>query len=314
MMTTILVHIVDAFSRHPFSGNPAAVCLLRQPAPEQWMQAVASETNLSETAFLVPDQGTGRERVPTPRDHQAAVPSSGDLEPTFSLRWFTPVAEVELCGHATLASAHVLWETGILAQDEPARFDTLSGLLTATRAGEWIEMDFPATPAEETDIPPGLPEALGLVGRPLFFGATRFDFFLEVGSEATVRGLSPDFKRLRDLGVRGLIVTSRSQGTPDRSDQGYDFVSRFFAPGFGIDEDPVTGSAHCSLGPYWSQKLGKPELVGFQASARGGIVRVKPRGDRVIIAGVAVTTMRGELSAVASNSAFQPTAPEEIGS
>ena len=310
-MTGLSVHIVDAFARHPFSGNPAAVCLLQRPAPEQWMQALANEINLSETAFLVPEQVTAPERAWPVRDGGTASPSPADPEPAFALRWFTPVTEVELCGHATLASAHVLWETGTLGSDQPARFLTMSGPLTATRIGEWIEMDFPATPAEEAELPPGLLQALGLVERPVFFGATRFDYFLEVESEAMLRDLSPDFKRLRELGVRGLIVTSRSHGPAGHPDQSYDFVSRFFAPGFGIDEDPVTGSAHCSLGPYWSRKLGKPELVGFQASARGGIVRVRPRGERVTLAGMAVTIMRGELSGIAAGAAPQPTSAGE---
>ncbi|MCL5735590.1 MAG: PhzF family phenazine biosynthesis protein [Actinobacteria bacterium] len=292
-MTPIIVYIVDAFSDRPFSGNPAGVCILAKAATERWMQALAGEINLSETAFLVPTAQTQK---------------------TFSLRWFTPAAEVELCGHATLASAHILWETGMLGPTEVARFQTLSGLLTASRTGDWIEMDFPATPPQQTPAPSGLSEALGLADDPSFVGLTRFDFFLEVAGESTVRRLSPKFDQLRRLGARGFIVTSRADpdrgpgGVPGKGSSGqtqdYDFVSRFFAPGVGVNEDPVTGSAHCALAPYWSHKLGKAELVAFQASARGGVVRVTPADDRVLIAGQAVTTMRDELMGIATETEF----------
>jgi PhzF family phenazine biosynthesis protein len=227
------------------------------------MQNVAREMNLSETAFLH-RQGDG-----------------------FNLRWFTPSVEVELCGHATLASAHILWETGVLGRGERARFHTRSGLLLAESRGEEIELDFPATPDEPAIAPPGLCEALGVV--PTYTGRTRFDFVLEVESERTVRSLTPDFAKLRALSVRGIIVTSASASAE------YDFVSRFFAPGAGIDEDPVTGSAHCCLGPFWSKRLGKEEFVAYQASARGGRVRVRVAGERVYLGGRAVTVLRGEL-------------------
>lgn len=253
---------VDAFATRPFAGNPAAVCVLTAFPAASWMQDLAREMNLSETAFLRP---------------------AGD---GWELRWFTPEVEVELCGHATLASAHVLWEEGELAA--AARFHTRSGLLTARRRDDWIEMDFPAELAEETALPAGMEAALGQPAR--FAGRNRFDFLVELESEAQVRELRPDFGRLRALTERGVIVTSAS-----RSDS-WDFVSRFFAPSVGIDEDPVTGSAHCCLGPFWSARLGREALVGFQASARGGVVRVTTRGERVLLGGQAVTVMRGELS------------------
>jgi len=254
---------VDAFTAEPFAGNPAAVCVLAHAADKRWMQQVAREMNLSETAFLF-QQGDG-----------------------WSLRWFTPTLEVALCGHATLASAHVLWQDGHLAQGAQARFDTKSGRLTAERKGEWIEMDFPAEPAQPADPPEFLLEALGIAAKVV--GRNRMDYLVEVESEAVVRALQPDFTRLRLLPVRGVIVTARSAG------EGCDFVSRFFAPGAGVDEDPVTGSAHCCLAPYWGAKLGKTEMTGRQVSTRGGVVRVRNAGNRVILAGQAVTVLRGEL-------------------
>lgn len=254
---------VDAFTDKRFAGNPAAVCILSEPAEEAWMQDVAREMNLSETAFLVE------------RDHG------------YNLRWFTPAVEVALCGHATLASAHVLWEERHLDAASEIRFHTKSGLLTARRQGAWIEMNFPAIREEPSPAPPGLLEALGAEAR--YVGRNKFDFFVEMASEAVVRGLKPDHARLRELPVRGVIVTSLASSTD------FDFVSRFFAPGSGIDEDPVTGSAHCCLAPYWAAKLGRAELVGFQASQRGGVVRVRAEGDRVKLAGQAVTVLRGEL-------------------
>jgi PhzF family phenazine biosynthesis protein len=254
---------IDAFTNKAFGGNPAAVCLLPEPREASWMQSVACEMNLSETAYLVRQQDG------------------------FGLRWFTPAVEVELCGHATLASAHFLWEAGHLAPNEQARFHTLSGLLTAERDGDWIVMDFPARELVESSVPEGLLEALGVSAR--FVGRNKFDYLVEVESEEVVRGVQPDFSRLQVVETRGVMVTSRAS-TP-----GYDFVSRFFAPRVGVNEDPVTGSAHCCLAPYWAQQLGKTELVGYQASARGGVVRVSTVGDRVKIAGQAVTVLRGEL-------------------
>lgn len=256
---------VDAFTDRPFAGNPAAVCLLTEPANAEWMQNVAREMNLAETAFIHP---------------------TGD---GFGLRWFTPAVEVELCGHATVASAHVLWETGTLAPDDLARFHTLSGLLTAERTGEWIELDFPARPAEEVDPPEGLAEALG--AKPLFVGRSKYDYLLELPSEEAVRNADPDHRRLAALPVRGVIVTARGSDNP------FHFISRFFAPGSGIDEDPVTGSAHCTLGPYWRERLGQDEFLAYQASPRGGVVRVRVEGDRVKLGGQAVTVLRGRLVA-----------------
>jgi PhzF family phenazine biosynthesis protein len=257
---------VDAFTDTPFAGNPAAVCVLPAPRDDVWMQNVAREMNLSETAFLVRRDDGG-----------------------YDLRWFTLAVEVDLCGHATIASAHVLWQDGHLPPDQQARFHTKSGLLTARRDGDWIELDFPATPPQPAEPPTEVLRALGVP--PAFSGKTRFDYFLELDSEATVRALAPDFGLLKRADVRGVIVTAPA------SLDGFDYVCRFFAPSAGIDEDPVTGSAQCALGPYWQATLGKDELLGYQASARGGIVRVRPRGDRVLIAGQAVTTLTGELLA-----------------
>lgn len=262
---------VDAFTDRPFAGNPAAVCLLPAPKDEQWMQLVAREMNLSETAFLC-------RRAPS------AGPEAG-----FDLRWFTPSAEVALCGHATLASAHVLWETGEIGPAEVARFHTKSGLLTAERRDALIELDFPATPAEAADPPPGLADALGVT--PIYVGRSRFDYLVEVDGEDVVRGLAPDIARIKTLPVRGVMVTSRA------TTAGWDFVSRFFAPAVGVDEDPVTGSAHCCLTPHWSRKLAKTEMTARQLSARGGTIRVRLVGDRVKLGGHAVTVLRGTLVA-----------------
>jgi PhzF family phenazine biosynthesis protein len=260
---TQMIYQVDSFTDRPFAGNPAGVCLLPKPVDEAWMQAIAREMNLSETAFLV-RQADG-----------------------FDLRWFTPAAEVRLCGHATLASAHILWQTGVLQSGEQARFHTLSGLLTASQRGDWIEMDFPARPAKPVQPPAGLTEALGVVAQ--FIGRDADDYLVEVDSDATVRSLKPDLTALGKLDVRGTIVTARS------ADPGFDFVSRFFAPAVGVNEDPVTGSAHCCLTPYWAGKLGKIEMTAYQASARGGIVRVRLAGERVLLSGQAVTVMKCEL-------------------
>lgn len=255
---------VDAFTSRPFAGNPAAVCVLAGPAEEPWMRAVAREMNLSETAFLHSDGEVWR------------------------LRWFTPVAEVDLCGHATLASAHVLWEEGHVADDAEPRFETRSGRLSARRAGDWIELDFPATRAQPAEPPAGLLEAIGLPGASAI-ARSRFDYLVEYPDAAAVHAVRPDFTRLRRVEARGVIVTAASDGGEA------DFVSRFFAPAVGVDEDPVTGSAHCSLAPWWADRLGRTDLVGYQASPRGGTVRVQLDGDRVRLAGQAVTVLRGEL-------------------
>ena len=260
---------VDAFTSNPFAGNPAAVCILPAPRDADWMQRVAREMNLSETAFL--------------------HPRTGGPDQEFDLRWFTPTVEVDLCGHATLASAHALWESGRLGPTDTARFHTRSGLLTALRRGEWIELDFPATPDQPAEAPPGLLEALGVSAR--YVGKSRFDYIVELDEERAVRAVRPDFARLRALPARGAIVTSRA------SDDGVDFVSRYFAPAFGIDEDPVTGSTHCCLGPFWSARLGKQTFVAHQVSDRGGVLKVTVEGDRVRLGGQAVTVLRGELLA-----------------
>lgn len=254
---------VDAFTAKPFAGNPAGVCILPEPCDEIWMQKIAQEMNLSETAFL----------------HKQ--------KDGFNLRWFTPAVEVDLCGHATLASAHVLWEAGYLEEKQQARFYTRSGLLTAEHKGDWIELDFPAEPEEQTILPTDLSRALGVT--PKYVGKNRFDYLVEVDSEETVRNMKPDFALLREIPTRGVIVTSLA------STQGYDFVSRFFAPGVGVNEDPVTGSAHCCLGPFWKNRINKSEFVAYQASARGGVVRVRLSGKRVYLGGNAVTILRGEL-------------------
>ena len=258
---------VDAFASRPFSGNPAAVCILPAPAHqgERWMQDVARELNLAETAFLHPENEGYR------------------------LRWFTPTVEVALCGHATLASAHVLWEEGRLPPGRQARFHTQSGLLTADRRGDWIELDFPATPPAPVPPPPGLAAALGEGITPRWVGRSKFDYLVEVDSEQMVRALAPDISALEQVEARGIIVTSRA------TTGGYDFVSRFFAPRAGVPEDPVTGSAHCCLAPFWSARLGRQKLVGYQASARGGTVHVEMQGPRVLLSGQAVTVWRGAL-------------------
>jgi len=254
---------VDAFTQAAFRGNPAAVCVLSEPQSDRWMQQVAMEMNLSETAFLLKQ------------------------EDGFHLRWFTPAVEVDLCGHATLASAHVLWTEGHLAFGEVARFYTRSGLLTATQTEDWITLDFPTTPFHAVEQPEGLLEALGVEAEQVF--KTKFDYLIEVASPAIVRAMTPDFNRLRSLPVRGIIVTSQADGQP------YDFVSRFLAPGSGIDEDPVTGSAHCALAPYWGDRLQKTAFLAYQASARGGDLKLNWQGDRVLISGQAITVMRAEL-------------------
>ncbi len=253
---------VDAFTSEAFRGNPAAVCILPAARAEPWMAKVAMEMNLSETSFLVAN-GEG-----------------------YHLRWFTPAVEVDLCGHATLASAHVLWEDGHLRPETTARFHTKSGLLTCTKRGDWIEMDFPAKLEQKAEAPPQLAEALG--AKLQYVGRNQFDYLVEVADEATLRGLKPQHHLLRQLPVRGVIVTARGTGE-------YDFFSRFFAPGSGIDEDPVTGSAHTALTPFWAARLKKNEMTGFQASPRGGVVKVRLEGDRVILSGQAVTVLRGEL-------------------
>ncbi len=253
---------VDAFTDKPFRGNPAAVCVLPGPRDEQWMQLVAQEMNLSETAFII-------------REPEG-----------FRLRWFTPANEVALCGHATLASAHVLWEEGVCTHQEEIRFHTMSGLLTARWKAGWIELDFPRLDTEVASAPDALIEAIGLPVQ--FAGRSKFTWLVVLHSEGDVRKAAPDFRLLRTLD-RDVLITAVSATTD------YDFVSRYFAPRHAIDEDPVTGSAHCVLGPYWTERLGKSELRAFQASERGGFLRVRTAGERVFLMGQAVTVMRGDL-------------------
>ena len=265
-MPRVPIWQVDAFTDRPFAGNPAGVVWLEADADLAWMQHVAAEMNLAETAFI-------RRRA------------GGD---GYDLRWFTPKVEVDLCGHATLASAHALWTSGTVA-DDPLRFHTRSGVLTCSRNGGRIELDFPATPPTEAGADPRLLDALGAVAAA-YFGHTRFDVFVELDSAETVRSVRPDFRKLGAIEARGVIATAVSD------DPKYDFISRFFAPQVGIDEDPVTGSAHCALAPYWAAKLGKTAMTAFQASERGGTLHLRLAGDRVILGGHAVTVFDGHLA------------------
>jgi PhzF family phenazine biosynthesis protein len=257
------LHVVDAFTRSAFRGNPAAVCIMDGPADPSWMQEIAAELKHSETAFLHPVSGE------------------------WNLRWFTPQQEVELCGHATLASAFVLWKTNRVPQGSPVMFETLSGKLSARQEEGWINLDFPATPAHAVPPITDLDKALG--STPLFVGRNRFDVLVELPTASDVCDCEPDMVALAAIPARGIIVTAASDLTD------VDFVSRFFAPAVGVPEDPVTGSAHCCLGPYWGEKLNKTELSGFQCSFRGGSVKVKLAGDRVILGGHAVEIFSGKL-------------------
>jgi PhzF family phenazine biosynthesis protein len=263
-MSTTPCFQVDAFTSRAFRGNPAAVCLLDKSRSAKWMQDVAAEKNLSETAFVIP------------------------LKSGFRLRWFAPVCEIDLCGHATLATAHVLWSEGLAPAGTELRFQTRSGVLTANQRGRGIELDFPARPELRGSVPEAaLTAALGL--RPKNVCKVADDFIFEVGSEAAVLRAKPDFGALAKVKMRGVIVTAKSKGK-------HDFVSRWFGPRTGVDEDPVTGSAHCALAPYWGERLGKNKMKGFQASPRGGEVEVEQVGDRVLLRGQAVTVMRGQLT------------------
>jgi PhzF family phenazine biosynthesis protein len=254
---------VDAFTDEPFAGNPAAVCLLPSSQDDLWMQRVAREMNLSETAFLY-------------RQKEG-----------FSLRWFTPATEVDLCGHATLASAHILWEIGLLESGESARFYTRSGLLVAEQRGDLVELNFPSLIEEPATAPVELVSALSVI--PRYVGRFGTRYLIEVDTEEAVHKLNPDFYSLKKLPERGVVVTSTSFSSK------YDFVSRYFAPWVGIDEDPVTGSVHCCLGPFWGNRLGKQELIAYQASERGGVIYIRLENERVRFGGHAVTVLSGEL-------------------
>lgn len=261
-MTTI--YQVDSFTRVPFRGNPAAVCLLDSLDDRSWMQAIAAEINLSETAFLAPIQ-----------PHR------------YRLRWFTPTVEVDLCGHATLASAHILRE--VYQEPGPIEFETLSGTLIADFNGPMIQLDFPRTDAVESNLPDLIVDALKL--QPLFAGRTIHDYLIQVADAEKIRNCEPNFSLLKQTGIRGVMITAESD------DPAYDFISRFFVPGAGIDEDPVTGSAHCALIPFWAKRFNKNRLIGYQASSRGGIVVGELKEDRVLLFGEAVTVFKSEFLA-----------------
>lgn len=270
---SVPLYTVDAFTRLPFTGNPAAVCLLDDQPPESWMGDLAAEMNLSETAFAWPDEAIDADR---------------------RLRWFTPTSEVDLCGHATLATAHVLFERGDVDEEAGVVFDTNGGQLSCRREDGWIRMAFPAHPPEQR---PGaakrVAEALGV--EPAWVGETGLDLFVLLEDERTVRAVEPDLDAVEALDGRGVIVTA---GSEDGSH--VDFVSRFFAPAAGVPEDPVTGSAHCALGPYWADELGEDTVVGRQVSTRGGTVRVSVEADGVELSGHARTVLEASLADAAT--------------
>ena len=261
---------IDAFADRPFTGNPAAVVFLTDSRETHWMQSVATEMNLSETSFV------------------------RKLKPNrFELRWFTPLTEVDLCGHATLAAAHALWESSTVTNRSEICFESRSGELNVKSMGTSIELNFPMTPADAAVAPEELLEGLKVGGHAVnktYVGQSKFDYLIEFSESQHVRKLQPDFRKLKQVDTRGIIVTAQ-----ETSDSEFDFVSRFFAPAAGIDEDPVTGSAHSCLADYWSRRLGKNELIAYQASSRGGTVEMEVVGDRVLLRGQAVTIFRGTL-------------------
>lgn len=266
----IPIYTVDAFTSKPFKGNPAAVCVLSEPISDTLMQNIAFELNLAETAFVCKEE---------------------DKE-GFNLRWMTPVSEVDLCGHATLATSHILWQTGICKKDETIHYNTKSGVLKADYHEGEIGLDFPAIPQKKIEYPKELVDAIGGV-TPKYVGMTKWNYLIELNSESDVRNLKPNFDIMLQLPGWGTIITAKAdEGNKD----GFDFVSRFFAPEKGIQEDPVTGSAHCALGPYWQKRLGKDSFKAFQASERGGVLGIKVSGDRVVLAGEAVTVIEGEIN------------------
>lgn len=259
----VKIYQVDAFTPEPYKGNPAAVCILNEPKEDKWMYNVAEEMSLPETAFIHKKEGK------------------------FNLRWFTPTHEVDLCGHATLASAKVLWATGMVEKTNDIDFYTKSGVLTVRRKKDWIELDFPIEAGKEVEPPTKLIEALEV--NPKYVEKNRMDYLIEVDNEDIIKKINPDFRKLKEVDTRGVIVTSKANS------ERYDFVSRFFAPAIGIDEDPVTGSAHCCLAPYWKKRLNKNEFTAYQASNRGGSLKIRLGKERVYLSGKAVMVLKGEL-------------------
>lgn len=257
------IYVVDAFTKTPFTGNPACVCFLQEAKEDQWMQNVAFEMRLSETAFLF------------------------QQEDGFSLRWFTPKTEVDLCGHATLAAAHILWETGILKPDETAKFETNSGTITADKVDDLVEMKFPILYQRPADFNPELISAFNIT--PMYVGSFENKLLIEVDGEEIVKSIEPDFRKLQQFDERAVVITSLAES------EEYDFVSRHFAPWVGVYEDPVTGSNHSCLGPYWARRLDKTELKAYQASPRGGMLNLRVEKDCVYIGGNAITVYEGEL-------------------
>ncbi len=260
---SLKIFTVDAFTDRNFAGNPAAVCLLDENLDDELMKNIAAEMNLSETAFVKKEN---RE---------------------YNLRWFTPKVEVELCGHATLASAHILWEEKLLPKDADAEFNTLSGQLIVKNIKDEYEMNFPASKVSGSEFNAELINALGV--EPVSLAETEHNYIVELANDDAVFSVSPDFIALSKLKKFGTIITSKS------SDERFDFISRYFVPAKGINEDPVTGSAHCALGPYWSQKTGKKSFSAYQASLRGGSMKIKLDGGRIFLTGKAVTFLKGEI-------------------
>ena len=260
---SIKIFQVDAFTSEPFKGNPAAVCILEKNVSDEWLQGVATEMNLSETAFITATEERNK----------------------YKLRWFTPKVEVDLCGHATLATAHVLYQNNYVSSSETIFFETKSGILKTLKNENYIQLDFPETPVSDNELPKGIENIIG--AKVMYSGKSIFDYFLLLEDEAQLINLKPNFGELIKFGKRGIIVTAGSKK--------YDFISRFFAPQSGIDEDPVTGSAHCALYPYWSKKLNKKELVAYQASERGGLLKLSSENSRILISGEAITILEGVL-------------------
>ncbi len=266
------IRVVDAFAGRPFTGNPAGVVLVDAFLDDAWLQSVALEVNHSETAFAHP------------------LPAGQDAD--WNLRWFTPKTEVALCGHATMATAHVLFSSG--KATDTVRFRTQSGVLTAVKAADGaITVDFPTAELSEVAVPEALPAALGVEPVSAHQVQGIGDLLVELPNEAAVRHLDPDFKALAPLAGRGVLATAAAED-PSR---GYDFVSRCFFPRIGVNEDPVTGGAHTAFGPFWSSRLNKDELTGFQASRRTGEVSISVRGERTLLTGKAITVLDGELMA-----------------